>query len=159
MIFAHVYAGMFYDFYEGLERKPTDKYRIVAGARWLEQPTSDNLHLTCRQIHAEMALLPYVLGSFQFRFATSGLGGLCTLKGFLRRRTTEQIDAMANLELSQWSQVLHRYWCQHNTAAYWVAKLEVLSASVANMTPKECLDFYVSSLGPRGSRATLSQTG
>jgi len=147
---------MFYEFYKVREKKPSDQYCIMAGARRFEKRTSDKLHLACRQIHAEMALLPYVLGSFQFRFATSGLHGLWTLKGFLGRRTAEQIDAMANLELSLWSQALHRYWYQKHTAAHWIAKFEVLSASVAMMTPMERSNFDISSLGPPGGRATLS---
>jgi len=160
MIFAHVYTGMNYDFDgidEGSETKPSDQYCLIAGdGRWLEQRTPDKLHLACRQMHAEMALLPYSLGRFHFAVETSGFQGLWTMKGFLGRRTTEQIDALANLELSQSSDVLDDYWYQRNTASYWVAKLEVLSASVAKMTPREISNFDISSLGPAGDRATLA---
>ncbi|KAI4920421.1 hypothetical protein J4E85_009188 [Alternaria conjuncta] len=163
MIFTHVYTGMNYDFDgidEGSETKPSDRYCLIAGdGRWLEQRTPDKLHLACRQMHAEMALLPYSLGRFHFAVETSGFQGLWTMKGFLGRRTSEQTDAMANVQLSEWSKALKCYWYQRNTAAHWVAKLEVLSASVAKMTPMERSNFDISSLGPRGGRATLSQTG
>ena len=139
---------MFYYFDEGHETKPSGRYCVMAGESWLEQRIPDKLPLACRQMHAETALLPYVLGTFQFGAETSGFEGLWILKRFLGRRTTKQIDAMANLELSQWSDVLTYYWYQQNTAAYWVAKLEVLSASAAKMTPMECSSFDISSLGP-----------
>ena len=127
----------------------------MAVDRWLEQRTSDKLPLTCRQIHAETAVLPYSLGSFRFECERLAFRGLWILKRFLGRRTSEQIDAMANVQLSEWSKALDCYWYQQNTAAYWVAKLEVFSASFAKMTPMECYMFDISSFGPSGGRATL----
>ena len=150
MIFAHVYTGIIYKFddSESFETKPSDQYRRMASGRWLDQQTSDNLPLTCRQMHAETALLPYSLGSFLFEAELLVSRGLWNLKKFLGRRTNEQINAMANVELCQWSDTLICYWYQQNTAAYWVAKLEVFSASFAKMTPMECYLFDISSLGP-----------
>jgi len=155
MIFAHVYTGIFYFYDEGPATKPSDQYRFMAFDRWLERRTLDKLPLTCRQMHAETALLPYSLGRFRFEGEMLVYRKLWDLKRFLGRRTSEQIDAMANVHLSEWSEALDCYWYQQNTAAYWVAKLEVFSASFAKMTPMECLMFDISSFGPSGGPVTL----
>ncbi|KAI4613401.1 uncharacterized protein J4E87_009868 [Alternaria ethzedia] len=158
MIFAYVYTGMIYKFddFESFETKPSDQYRRMASGRWLEQQTSDKLPLTCRQMHAETALLPYSLSTFLFEAELLVFRGLKNLKRFLGRRTSEQINAMANVELCQWSDTLISYWYQQNTAAYWVAKLEFFSASYAKMTSMERYLFDISSFGPSDDQATLS---
>jgi len=155
MIFAHVYTGIFYFFDEGPATKPSDQYCFMAVDRWLEQRTPDKLPLACHQMHAETALLPYSLGSFRFECERSAFRGLWIVKRFLGRRTSEQIGAMANVKLTEWSEALGCYWYQQNTAAYWVAKLEVFSASYAKMTPMERYRFDISSFGPSGGQVTL----
>jgi len=109
----------------------------------------DRIPLVCRQVHTEVALLPYVLGTFDF-FSAAGEGfqGLWALKRYLEGWSSRQIDVTVHLKFRQNSFALEEIWVRTRTAAYWVAKLEELSISAGNMTPTERRHFDVSSMGP-----------
>ena len=86
-----------------------------------------NLLRVCRQVHAETALLPYSLGSFDIQGEDED-DSLCyhlhALEKFMNRRTKEQIGAISCLtfdgyrdDASQSHEVIEE------TGAFWVANL------------------------------------
>ena len=86
------------------------------------------LFLVCRQVHAETAMLPYELGSFNFmaqewdpHLAVVGMGS------FLERLSPRQLRATGKVTLWRTSWDHHRFWIQTRTAAYWLAKLDEMA--------------------------------
>ena len=103
-----------------------------------------NLLRVCRQVHAETALLPYSLGSFDIPGVDQSLcyyERLQALEGFMKRRTEEQIDAISRLTFDgsrdDESEVPE---LMEETGAFWVANLaeaenrELLSRLHASLT-------------------------
>ncbi|KAI4948613.1 hypothetical protein J4E86_007961 [Alternaria arbusti] len=75
-----------------LDSSPSTKDRQILQDRHNIPPSSAPLLFVCRQIHAEVALLPYRLN----KFIVSGKY-LSAMREFLKRRTPEQLELMRDV--------------------------------------------------------------
>ena len=148
MIFAYVYTETVYY----IDHKPgttTFYLHSISNHEFdKRQWEADNVPLVCRQLHAEMALLPYERGGFDFLLASLwGFEGLWALERFLGQLSSKQIDAITDLRFWQSWTALGYYWERTGTAGYWVAKLEELSVCAAEMTSTQRRMFDITSIG------------
>lgn len=168
-IFAYVYTGTVYAL-KGLGY-PARWVRTVLenfkGSYGMDKEVSRSLlslSFVCCQVHAETAILPYELGTSDFRAADMfEHQAVLALKSFLEERSPRQLHAIKKMRLwhlsraSDYSYPHNRtveHWEQTRTAAFWAAMLEEhVFADAAELVFGETHDFKISSIGPSDSEA------
>jgi len=132
-IFAYVYTDAVY--HPGLTDYGGEPRANLRGSESYLKRCEVHLSLVCRQMHAETALLPYELGSFNFRSQEwQSHEAVARMRIFLERRSPRQLHAIGKVTLWRAEYNHHRFWIQTRTAAYWLAKLdEMVFASGAEI--------------------------
>lgn len=153
-IFAYVYTDAVYHL------GPTDYYgeprADLRGSEACLRRREVHLSLVCRQVHAEIALLPYELGDFGFR-ATDWCSHLAVvgMRSFLEWRSPRQLHALGKVTLWRPAAHGHRFWVQTRTATYWLAKFgEDIFASDVEMYSGVPMHFDFAGFGPSDSKRT-----
>jgi len=136
MIFGYIFDGAMYAFTHSSWRRDRVVLMHVERRSEGDHALHDlKLLLVSRQVHAETALLPYSLGSFDIWADSMRYEELLVvLDTFMKGRTEKQIDAMNSLkfdEYDEWDKEREFPRMVNQTGLFWVAELAKASSQAA----------------------------
>ena len=136
MIFGYIFDGAMYAFTHSSWRRDRVVLMHVELRSEGHHAVDDlKLLLVSRQVHAETALLPYSLGSFDIWADSMRYEELLVvLDKFIKGRTEKQIDAMDSLkfdEYYEWDKECEWPRMVNGTGAFWVTELAKASIQAA----------------------------
>ena len=148
MIFGYIFDGAMYGFHQSSWRQDrVVRMRVKFRSEGHHALDDLKLLLVSRQVHADTALLPYSLGSFDIWADSMRYEELLVvLDKFMKRRTEKQIYAMDSLKFDEFdvrdkAQQFPRI--VNGAGAFWVAKLAKASSQAALASFRASVDSRV----------------